>query len=71
MYGVNKVAGELLADYYYYKFGVDTRGIRFPGLISNVALPGGEQPIMLWKFIMKLLRMENILLILLRVPTWI
>ncbi|MDR4947452.1 L-threonine 3-dehydrogenase [Neobacillus cucumis] len=41
MYGVNKVAGELLADYYYYKFGVDTRGIRFPGLISNVALPGG------------------------------
>ncbi|MED4226843.1 L-threonine 3-dehydrogenase [Neobacillus cucumis] len=41
MYGVNKVAGELLADYYYYKFGVDTRGLRFPGLISNVALPGG------------------------------
>ena len=41
MYGVNKAAGELLADYYYHKFGVDTRGLRFPGLISHVALPGG------------------------------
>lgn len=41
MYGVNKVAGELLADYYYHKFGVDTRGLRFPGLISYVAPPGG------------------------------
>ncbi|OED33332.1 L-threonine 3-dehydrogenase [Planococcus maritimus] len=41
MYGVNKVAGELLCDYYFTKFGVDTRGLRFPGLISNVALPGG------------------------------
>jgi nucleoside-diphosphate-sugar epimerase len=41
MYGVNKVAGELLADYYYHKFGVDTRGLRFPGLISYVAMPGG------------------------------
>jgi nucleoside-diphosphate-sugar epimerase len=41
MYGVNKVAGELLSDYYYHKFGVDTRGLRFPGLISYVALPGG------------------------------
>ncbi|WNS77367.1 L-threonine 3-dehydrogenase [Bacillus sp. DTU_2020_1000418_1_SI_GHA_SEK_038] len=41
MYGVNKVAGELLADYYYYKFGVDTRGLRFPGLISHVTPPGG------------------------------
>ncbi|OIK13256.1 UDP-glucose 4-epimerase [Bacillus sp. MUM 116] len=41
MYGVNKVAGELLADYYNQRFGVDTRGVRFPGLISYVALPGG------------------------------
>lgn len=41
MYGVTKVAGELLCDYYYQKFNVDTRGMRFPGLISNVALPGG------------------------------
>jgi nucleoside-diphosphate-sugar epimerase len=41
MYGVNKVAGELLADYYYQRFGVDTRGVRFPGLISYVTLPGG------------------------------
>lgn len=41
MYGVNKVAGELLCDYYYRRFGVDTRGVRFPGLISYVAPPGG------------------------------
>ena len=41
MYGVNKVAGELLCDYYYTKFGLDTRGVRFPGLVSNVAKPGG------------------------------
>jgi nucleoside-diphosphate-sugar epimerase len=41
MYGVNKVAGELLTDYYYQRFGVDTRGVRFPGLISYVTLPGG------------------------------
>ncbi|WP_462413470.1 L-threonine 3-dehydrogenase [Neobacillus sp. Marseille-QA0830] len=41
MYGVNKVAGELLADYYFYKYGVDTRGLRFPGLISYVTEPGG------------------------------
>lgn len=41
MYGVNKVSGELLCDYYFHKFGVDTRGVRFPGLISYVAQPGG------------------------------
>jgi nucleoside-diphosphate-sugar epimerase len=41
MYGVNKVAGELLADYYFHRFGLDTRGVRFPGLISYVTLPGG------------------------------
>lgn len=41
MYGVTKVAGELLCDYYYRRFGVDTRGVRFPGLISYKTLPGG------------------------------
>ncbi len=41
MYGITKVAGELLCDYYYSKFGVDTRGVRFPGLISYDTLPGG------------------------------
>lgn len=41
MYGVTKVAGELLCDYYFKRFGVDTRGVRFPGLISYVAPPGG------------------------------
>ena len=41
MYGVTKVAGELLCDYYHQRYGVDTRGVRFPGLISYKALPGG------------------------------
>jgi nucleoside-diphosphate-sugar epimerase len=41
MYGVNKVAGELLCDYYFHKFGLDTRGLRFPGLISYATPPGG------------------------------
>lgn len=41
MYGVSKVAGELLCDYYHHKFGVDTRGVRYPGLISNKTPPGG------------------------------
>lgn len=41
MYGINKVAGELLCDYYYDTHGVDTRSLRFPGLISSAALPGG------------------------------
>lgn len=41
MYGVTKVAGELLCDYYFKRFGVDTRGVRFPGLISYETLPGG------------------------------
>lgn len=40
MYGVTKVAGELLCDYYYTQFGVDTRGVRFPGLISYTTPPG-------------------------------
>lgn len=41
MYGVTKVAGELLCDHYALRFGVDVRGLRFPGLISSVAPPGG------------------------------
>ena len=41
IYGVTKVAGELLCDYYHKRFKVDTRGVRFPGLISHVAEPGG------------------------------
>ncbi|PID93542.1 MAG: UDP-glucose 4-epimerase [Bacteroidetes bacterium] len=41
MYGVTKVSGELLSDYYFKRFGVDTRGLRYPGIISNVTLPGG------------------------------
>lgn len=41
IYGISKAAGELLGDYYFNKYGVDTRGLRFPGLISYSAPPGG------------------------------
>lgn len=41
IYGVTKVTGELLSDYYFKRFGVDTRSVRYPGIISNVTLPGG------------------------------
>jgi len=41
MYGVTKVAGELLSDYYFYRFGLDVRGLRYPGIVSHETLPGG------------------------------
>lgn len=41
LYGITKVSGELLCDYYHQHYGLDTRGLRYPGLISNKALPGG------------------------------
>jgi len=41
IYGVTKVAGELLGDYYVRKYGLDCRGLRYPGIISHETLPGG------------------------------
>lgn len=41
IYGVTKVAGELISEYYHKRFGLDTRGVRFPGLISHETEPGG------------------------------
>lgn len=41
VYGITKVVGELLSDYYFSRWGVDTRSVRFPGLISNLTHPGG------------------------------
>ena len=41
IYGITKVSGELLCEYYHHRFGLDTRGLRLPGLISYVAPPGG------------------------------
>jgi nucleoside-diphosphate-sugar epimerase len=41
IYGITKLTAELLGDYYFSRYGVDTRGIRFPGIVSSSALPGG------------------------------
>jgi len=41
MYGLTKVAGELLGDYYVQRYGLDVRGLRYPGIISYETLPGG------------------------------
>lgn len=41
IYGVTKVAGELLGDYYVKKYGLDVRGLRYPGIISHETMPGG------------------------------
>jgi nucleoside-diphosphate-sugar epimerase len=41
IYGVTKIAGEKLCAYYYQKYGVDTRSLRYPGLIGHKSLPGG------------------------------
>jgi nucleoside-diphosphate-sugar epimerase len=41
MYGVTKVAGELLCGYYVEHYGLDVRGVRYPGIISSETLPGG------------------------------
>ncbi len=49
MYGVTKVAGELLCDYYHLRFGVDTRGLRYPGLISYVAHQVVALPTTRWR----------------------
>jgi nucleoside-diphosphate-sugar epimerase len=41
MYGITKVAGELLSNYYVKRFGLDVRGVRYPGIISSETMPGG------------------------------
>ncbi len=41
IYGISKVSGELLCDYYHHRYDLDIRGLRYPGVISNAALPGG------------------------------
>jgi threonine 3-dehydrogenase len=51
MYGVTKVAGELLGNYYHAKWGLDFRGVRFPGLINAGVPGGGTTDYALWMFV--------------------
>ena len=60
IYGIAKVAGELLCDYYFAKYGVDARGVRYPGLISYKTPPGEAPPIMPLKSISKRSKTRNI-----------
>ena len=71
MYGVTKVAGELLCDYYYVKYGVDTRGVRFPGLISYATLPGGGTTDYAVDIIIQQSKKESTLVSLIKVHQWI
>ena len=59
VYGITKQVGERWCEYYFKKYGVDVRSIRYPGIISYKAMPGGAQQIMLLKFIMKPLKLVN------------
>ena len=60
IYGVTKVSGKLLSDYYFHRFGVDTRGVRYPGIFPVKLLRGAEPQIMLLIFTAKQFNMENI-----------
>ncbi len=71
MYGVTKVAGELLCDYYYVKYGVDTRGVRFPGLISYATLPEAVRQTTQSIFIIQQSKKESTLVSLIKVHQWI
>ena len=71
MYGVTKVSGELLSDYYFTRFGVDTRSVRFPGLISYVTPPGGGTTDYAVDIYYSAAKGENLSARLLRVLIWI
>lgn len=71
IYGITKVAGELLGDYYHKRFGVDTRSVRYPGLILTWLYPAEEQPITLLKSTTQRLKMGTLHVPLNQIHTWI
>jgi nucleoside-diphosphate-sugar epimerase len=71
MYGVSKVAEELLCDYYYHKFELDTRGLRFPVSFDTLLHQEAGRPIMPWKCIFKRSNKRSTLHILIKVLSWI
>lgn len=71
MYGVTKVSGELLSDYYHIRFGVDTRSVRFPGLISYVTPPGGGTTDYAVDIYYSAVKVKNLNVLLQPVHSWI